>query len=60
MYETYIFVVCGDLPIKQIHNGNNLTRFSVSNDSLYEHVQRSLRRRKNCKVVIGLGGIEKR
>lgn len=57
MYETDIFVVCGDLPLKQIHKGSNLIRFGISNDSLYEQVQRSLRRRENRKVIIGLGGI---
>lgn len=52
-----IFVVCGDFPLRQIHNGKNLVRFGINDESLYNQAQRSIMRQTNRKIVIGLGGI---
>lgn len=55
--EMDIFVVCGDLPLKSYHKGQQLLRFSSNDESLLTNIEKDIFRRSSYKIIIGLGGI---
>lgn len=56
-YEIDVFVVCGDLPLRSIHKGRRLLRFSCNNELLLTSQEKDSLRQNSRKIIIGLGGI---